>query len=98
MFAPEKIPYGITRYTNEVARVCSVLNDVLAKQAFLVGDRVSIADLAFIPWNKFALAALLPEGIDAQKEYPALSAWHAKLIALPYVEAAAADQAAAGSH
>mgnify|MGYP001581198516 CR=1 FL=1 len=58
MFAPEKIPYGITRYTNEVARVCSVLNDVLAKQAFLVGDRVSIADLAFIPWSNIAFAHL----------------------------------------
>ena len=49
-FAPEKIPYGIERYTKEVARVCSVLNDVLSKQSFLVGDHVSIADLSFIPW------------------------------------------------
>ncbi|KAK4705765.1 glutathione S-transferase, partial [Phenoliferia sp. Uapishka_3] len=95
MFAPEKIPYGVTRYTNEVARVCSVLDAVLAKQEFLVGDHVSIADLSFIPWNNFALVALLPDGVDAKTTYPALSAWHAKLQDLPYVKEASADQAAA---
>lgn len=58
MFAPEKIPYGIERYTKEVARVCSVLNDVLSKQAFLVGDHVSIADLSFIPWVCSSLQVL----------------------------------------
>ncbi|KAL8279323.1 hypothetical protein RQP46_008360 [Phenoliferia psychrophenolica] len=98
MFAPEKIPYGIERYTKEVARVCSVLNDVLSKQAFLVGDHVSIADLSFIPWNNFALMALLPEGVVPATEYPALVKWHAGLAELAYVKAGAAEQAAAGSH
>lgn len=68
MFAPEKIEYGITRYTKEVARVskvsCSdiskpvtvlttnkqVMNDILEKQPYLVGNKVTIADLAFVPW------------------------------------------------
>lgn len=68
MFAPEKIPYGITRCadlarkpceakltrvffpdTNEVARVWEVMEGVLSKRDFLVGGKVTIVDLSFIP-------------------------------------------------
>ncbi|GAA5864062.1 hypothetical protein JCM8547_005122 [Rhodosporidiobolus lusitaniae] len=85
MFAPEKIPYGIERYAKEVARVLGVLERVLANQEYLVGGKLTIADLAFISWNNFGIFALLPEGVDAQKEFPKTFAWHTKLTQLPYV-------------
>ncbi len=51
-YAPEKIQYGINRYTNETRRLYSVLNNQLAKSTsgFLVGDRVTIADIASWGW------------------------------------------------
>ncbi len=48
-FAPEKIPYAIERYTNEVVRLFGVMDKRLADHAFLAGD-YSIADMASYPW------------------------------------------------
>lgn len=47
-YAPEKIPYGINRYQNEARRLYRVLDTHLAttKQAYLVGDKCTIADIA----------------------------------------------------
>lgn len=47
-FHPEKIPSAQERYKNEILRVLGVLNDVLSKQEWLVGGKVTIADLSFI--------------------------------------------------
>ncbi|KAM0750674.1 glutathione S-transferase [Meredithblackwellia eburnea MCA 4105] len=95
LFAPEKVPYAIERYGKEILRVFGVLNDVLSKQDYLVGGKLSIADLSFIPWNIFAIAALLPEGTDVAAQFPAFKAWHDKLVELPYVKATYEDRAAA---
>ncbi|MEM1364230.1 MAG: glutathione S-transferase N-terminal domain-containing protein, partial [Pseudomonadota bacterium] len=48
-YAPEKIPYGIDRYTNEVNRLYGVMNKRLADRDYLAGD-YSIADMACIGW------------------------------------------------
>ncbi|GAA5901864.1 hypothetical protein JCM6882_008694 [Rhodosporidiobolus microsporus] len=85
MFAPEKIPYALERYAKETQRVLSVLESVLSKQEWLVGGKLTIADIGFITWNNFGIHALLPEGVDAAKEFPAVTAWHSKLTALPFV-------------
>ncbi|GAA6008279.1 hypothetical protein JCM10207_000065 [Rhodosporidiobolus poonsookiae] len=92
MFAPEKIPYAMERYRKETARVFGVLESVLSKQEWLVGGKLTIADLSFISWNNFGLHALLPEGVDAATEFPAVTAWHGKLTALPYVKEALAER------
>lgn len=96
MFAPEKVPYAIKRYEDETKRVLSVLEDILATKpsGWLVGDKVTIADLSFITWNNFGLAALVPEGTDTKALFPKVSAWHEKLLALPYVAEALAEKAA----
>ncbi|MES1991276.1 MAG: glutathione S-transferase N-terminal domain-containing protein [Pseudomonadota bacterium] len=49
MNAPEKIPYAITRYQNEAARLCAVLEKRLGEAAYLGGD-YSIADIITYPW------------------------------------------------
>ena len=50
IYAPEKIPYAITRYVNETNRLYGVLDRRLADRAFLGGDDYSIADIAAYPW------------------------------------------------
>ena len=47
--APEQVPYGIKRYTDETRRLYGVLDKRLAESAFL-SDEYSIADIATFPW------------------------------------------------
>ena len=71
-FHSEKIPSAIERYDNEVKRVFGVLESVLVKRpsGFLVGDKATIADLAFITWNKSATTWLEVEGLNFEKDFP----------------------------
>ena len=48
-FASEDVPYGKTRYRNEVMRLLGVMDRRLAEVPFLAGD-YSIADVATWPW------------------------------------------------
>lgn len=63
---------------------------------YLVGDKVTYADLCFVPWNM-----LLPfaEGPDfegkIEKELPAYWAWHQKLMGREAVKKIVADREAA---
>jgi GST-like protein len=50
VYAPEKIPYAITRYVNETNRLYGVLDRRLEGRAFIAGDDYSIADMACYPW------------------------------------------------
>jgi len=47
--APEQVPYGIKRYTDETRRLYGVLDKRLGEAAFLA-DEYSIADMATFPW------------------------------------------------
>ncbi|MGB9140759.1 MAG: glutathione S-transferase N-terminal domain-containing protein, partial [Aestuariivirga sp.] len=49
VYAPEKIPYAMERYTRETTRLYGVLNRRLADREFIAGD-YSIADMASYPW------------------------------------------------
>ncbi len=48
-YAPEKLPYAIDRYTNEVGRLYRVLDTQLRGKDYVCGD-YSIADMALFPW------------------------------------------------
>ena len=49
LFHPEPAPGALERYRKEILRVWGVLEHVLAKQAWLVAGKCTIADLSFIP-------------------------------------------------
>ncbi|EEP75898.1 hypothetical protein UREG_00745 [Uncinocarpus reesii 1704] len=68
----EKIPSAIERYAKEVKRVTNVLDGWLADKQFLVGDKCTFADLAFIPWQSG-----LPEmtGLNVESEVPNAHRW-----------------------
>ncbi|KAK8054254.1 hypothetical protein PG996_013555 [Apiospora saccharicola] len=82
-YAPEKIQYGIDRYQNETRRLYRVIDTHLAKSpsGYLVGDRVTIADISCWGWVKAGSWA----GIELD-EFPALKAWMEKLRARPAFE------------
>ena len=56
-FAPETVPYGIKRYTDETVRLLGVMDRRLSEAPYLAGD-YSIADIATYPW------ALAPQQLD----------------------------------
>jgi GSH-dependent disulfide-bond oxidoreductase len=80
MFAAEKIPYAIDRYTKEVVRLHGVMERRLAEVEYLAGD-YSIADMACWPWVKSAAMF----GFDLSA-LPHLSAWINRVGARPAVQ------------
>ncbi len=78
-YAPEKVPYAITRYENEAHRLYGVLDKRLAGRDFVAGD-YSIADMAIISWMR------TPErqAIDID-EFANVRAWRERLLARPAV-------------
>jgi GST-like protein len=80
-YAPEKLPYAIERYGNEVKRLHRVLEKRLSESAFLAGDDYSIADIATFPWIRNADR----RGIDLA-DYPGVQRWHDAIAARPAVQ------------
>jgi GST-like protein len=52
LYAPEKIPYAIERYTNEANRLYRVLDTQLRNNRFIAGKHYTIADIAIFPWTR----------------------------------------------
>ncbi|GMG56257.1 unnamed protein product [Ambrosiozyma monospora] len=82
--APQKIDFAIERYHDEVVRQFGVLEKQLKKNGtgFLVGDHISLADIATYPYVIFDYA---PKFDEELKEFPLLSAWAKKIGSLPEV-------------
>jgi GSH-dependent disulfide-bond oxidoreductase len=79
-YAPEKIEYGINRYTNEVNRLYGVMNKRFADRDFLAGD-YSIADMACVGWVR----PYKNQGQDLE-DFPNLKRWFETIMARPAVE------------
>ncbi len=79
-YAPEKIQYGIDRYTNEANRLYGVLNKRLADREFVAGA-YSIADMAAWPW-------IVPHERQGQKleDFPQLHRWYETMRARDAVQ------------
>ncbi|MCJ1357952.1 MAG: glutathione S- transferase, nitrogen catabolite repression regulator [Icmadophila ericetorum] len=81
----EKLPSAVTRYRNEVLRVCAVREAALEGKEYLVGDKCTYADLSFVIWDAslsmfFAGDPETGEGkVDFEKDYPNFWAWHQRL-------------------
>jgi GST-like protein len=79
-YAPEKIAYGIDRYTNEVNRLYGVMNRRLADHDYLAGE-YSIADMASIGWVR----PYENQGQDLN-DFPHLKRWFEAVLARPAVQ------------
>lgn len=79
IYAPEQVPYAITRYTNEVNRLYGVMNKRLAEREYLA-DAYSIADMACVGWVR---------GWERQgqniEDFPHLKRWFESVMARPAV-------------
>ena len=80
IYAPEKVPYAIERYTNEARRLYGVMNRRLASSPFIGGTEYSIADIAIFPW----LRSWKNQGID-WNHFPHLRRWFDGIAARPAV-------------
>lgn len=69
-FAPEQVPYGIRRYTDESNRLYGVLNERLSQVPWL-GGSYSVADMAVWPW--LVHADWQGQNVD---DFPALAVWY----------------------
>ena len=81
MYAPEKVPYAVERYTNEARRLYGVMDRQLAQHPFIAGKTYSIADIAIFPW----LRSWANQGID-WADYPRLKEWFDTVGARPAVQ------------
>ncbi|MCB1446748.1 MAG: glutathione S-transferase N-terminal domain-containing protein [Rhizobiaceae bacterium] len=79
-YAPEKIQYGIDRYTNECNRLYGVLDRRLAGRDY-IADEYSIADMASIGWINSHNA----QGQELD-DFPNLKAWFERMHARPAVQ------------
>lgn len=84
-YAPVKIEYSINRYKQETQRILSVLDQHLKGKSFLVGNELTIADLAWFPWVR-----CLDTGYHAAEalelaNYTEVSRWRQQLEARPAI-------------
>ena len=77
VYAPEPVPYAITRYRAETARLYGVLDRQLEGRACIAGD-YSIADMACYPW-------IVPHRAHGQDlaDFPNVARWFAAIAARP---------------
>jgi len=83
VYAPEKIPYAIERYGNEVTRLHGVMDKRLAQHEWLAGSEYSIADMASYPW--IGPYDKLPPDYAA---FPNLQRWQQAIAARPATQRA----------
>ncbi|PZU92496.1 MAG: glutathione S-transferase [Chelatococcus sp.] len=80
LYAPEKLPYAIERYTNEANRLYGVLDTRLKGRDFICGA-YSIADMACVGWAK----GWEKQGQDI-RQFPNVGRWLEAMLARPAVQ------------
>jgi GST-like protein len=77
LYAPEKLPYAITRFVGETNRLYGVLDRRLEGRDYIAGG-YSIADMASYPWIR--LHDMHLQNLD---DFPNLKSWAARIAARP---------------
>jgi GST-like protein len=79
-YAPERIEYAYKRYTDEAARIYTVMDHRLQDNEYFAGE-YSIADIAILPW-------VVPHDNQGQdlESYPNLNRWYQDARSRPAVE------------
>lgn len=79
--APERIPYAVDRYTNEVTRLLRVMEQRLKESPYLGDKEFSIADIAAWPWVKGSEKY----GQD-MRDFPNVTRWIGTIAERPAVQ------------
>ncbi|KAF1356169.1 glutathione transferase 2 [Delphinella strobiligena] len=89
----EKLPSAVERYIKEIHRVTGVLEDWLAQKKasnpgadgpWLVGDRLTYADIAFVVWQSIVAHAFKEK--FSHDDFPHVKEWLDKLMSRPAVK------------
>jgi GST-like protein len=81
VYAPEKIPYAMQRYSKEANRLYGVMERRLAESKFIACNEYTIADIAIMPW----LRSYKNQGVEME-EYPQVKRWFDGIAARPAVQ------------
>jgi GST-like protein len=88
-YAPTKIEYAIDRFAMEVKRQLDVLDRRLAESEYIAGDKLTIADIAILPWYGGVAKGYSYSGAAeflSAHEYKHLNRWADMLYARPAVK------------
>jgi glutathione S-transferase len=74
-----------------VKRTIATINRALEGKQYLVGGKVTLADLSFVPWDLALDTILIGDGETATMEgraklWPNWFAWHSSLVQRPAVQ------------
>jgi len=79
LYAPERIPYALERYSKEVNRLYGVLDAQLARTGhYVAGGEYTIADMAIFPWIRTHKAQQV-----ALSAFPHVERWYNLLFERP---------------
>ncbi|KAL4924018.1 glutathione S-transferase tpcF [Aspergillus undulatus] len=81
----ERVQSAIDRYVNEIKRVSGVLERWLEARDWLVGGKLSYADLAFVAWQNTVRTNIVEEGFDIN-EFPRVKGWLERMNERPVVK------------
>ncbi|MEL6956958.1 MAG: glutathione-dependent disulfide-bond oxidoreductase [Pseudomonadota bacterium] len=84
-YAPTKQEYPINRYAMEVKRQMDVLERNLAEREYIIGDELTIADFAIMPWYGALAKGLLYDSAEflSVHEYKNVIRWTDQLMQRP---------------
>ncbi|KAG9259228.1 glutathione S-transferase [Emericellopsis atlantica] len=90
-YAPEDVPFAKARYVEQTVRIFEVLNKILEGKKWLVGEKLTYADLGFVPWNKVLVdlplgEKTLSQEYDLKNKYPNVYNWIERLNELESVK------------
>ncbi|KAJ5958940.1 uncharacterized protein N7479_006090 [Penicillium vulpinum] len=81
----ERVQSAIDRYVNEIRRVSGVLDRTLQGKQYLVDDKFSYADIAFIPWYVVFIEYKLDVETDMERDFPNVAAWLKRMQERPAI-------------
>ena len=82
LYAPEKLPYAIDRYSKEVNRLYGVLDLQLERTGhYVAGGEYTIADMAIFPWIRTHSAQQI-----SLADFPHIEGWYNRLSERPAVK------------
>ncbi|KAM0277674.1 hypothetical protein ACHAQH_005617 [Verticillium albo-atrum] len=97
-YHPEDLPSAKERYVQQTLRVFSVLDKLLEGKEYLVGNKCTYADIAFVAWDGAAEAVIVGpdwnEKWEVEKKYPNFVAWHRRVTGRPIIKDVLKRQAA----
>lgn len=77
----EVLPSAYKRYVDETKRILAVLEKWLKEYTWLVGDKMSIADVSYLSWYEEAYLV----DIDLVAEFPAVNKWLETMKKIPEI-------------